>query len=76
MLDALVWVLDFRWAHGLPTSTARVFFLVFFALVTLFGVHFSRAYVYQGAEDQARWRDLRIWVVVIMAIQTGIYLVL
>jgi hypothetical protein len=74
--DALVWLLDFRWAHGLSTSTARVFFLVFFALVTLFGVHFRREYVYRGAEDQARWRDLRLWVVVIMAIQTVIYLIL
>ena len=69
-------ILDFRWAHGMSVSTARVFFLGFFALVALFGASFSRAYVYRGAEDEARWRDLRIWVIGIMAIPAVIYLTL
>lgn len=69
-------VLDFRWAQGMPVSTARLFFLGFFALIALFGLSLPRAYIYRGAEDEARWRDLRIWVLGIMAIPTVIYVAL
>jgi hypothetical protein len=71
----LRYVLDFQWTHGMPMGTARALFMVFFLVVALFGVLQSRRYVYAGAESQARWRDLRLWVVVIMALQAGIYLV-
>ena len=73
MLDRLAWLLDFRWAHGLPGWAPRVFYFSFFALVVLFGLQFRRDYVLRGAPDEARWRDLRLWVVFVMAIPTVLY---
>lgn len=71
----LIEILDFRWANGLSIGVARAFFLAFFAAIVVFGWSFGREYVYRGAEDQARWRDLRLWVIGIMAIPAVIYLV-
>ncbi len=68
------WILDFQWTHGFSLTTAHIFFMFFFLLVTVFAIHFKREYVYQGAEDEKPWRDLRIWAAVIMAIQVGLYL--
>jgi len=34
-----------------------------------------RKYIYEGAPNNARWRDLRIWAVLLMAIQLAIHLV-
>lgn len=34
-----------------------------------------RKYIYEGAETKARWRDVRIWAVLLMAIQLAIYAV-
>ena len=68
------YLLDFQWAHGLSLGSARLLFMVFFVLITLFGLAVKKEYVFRGAEDRARWRDLRLWVAVIMAIQIGLYL--
>ncbi len=74
-MQTLSFVLDFQWTHALPPGTARLAFMLFFAAVTLAGVLMTREHVYRGAEDRARWRDLRLWVAGIMALQVGIYLV-
>lgn len=34
-----------------------------------------REYIYEGAPNNARWRDLRIWAALLMAIQIAIHLV-
>jgi len=68
------YILDFRWAHDLSLSTARLFFMAFFVLITVFGLSMSREYVFRGAEDRALWRDLRLWVIVIMTVQFSLYL--
>ena len=68
------YILDFRWAHDLSMTTARVFFFVFFILITVFGLSVTKEYVFRGAADEARWRDLRLWVIVIMSIQMSLYL--
>jgi hypothetical protein len=69
-------ILGFHWADHLSIGVARAFFLGFFALIVVFGLAFPRAYIFSGAPDQARWRDLRLWVIAIMAIPTVLYLVL
>ena len=69
------YLLDFQWAAGLSDGTVRALFVAFFALTLVFVLLQKREYVYRDAPDQARWRDLRIWAVGILAIQTVIYLV-
>ena len=69
-------ILGFHWADGSSTAVARACFLAFFAVLVAGAFAIPRAYIYAGAPDQARWRDLRLWVAAIMAIPTFIYLVL
>ena len=73
-METLRYVLDFQWAAGLSLATARLFFLAFFLLVLLFAVLQRRDYVYAGAPDRARWRDLRLWSVALIAVQIAIYM--
>ena len=63
MLDALP-----VWIAYLVTATLFVGLAVGSLLV-------PRAEVLRDAPDQARWRDIRIWSVVLIAIQLGIYAV-
>ncbi len=65
---------NFDWLAGLPLPWGR--FLVILALIIpmVFALTLPRKYIYQGAEDQSRWRNLKIWVFVIVAIQISIYL--
>lgn len=74
MLEALQQVFGFHWADTLPIGAARACFLLFFGTIVLFAFAFPRRFVYEGAPDAARWRDLRLWVVIVMAIPTVIYL--
>ena len=34
-----------------------------------------KAWLYVGAPDQARWRDVRIWASVLILIQIGLYVI-
>lgn len=72
-MDALEYVLDFRWAAGLGAVQIRLCFLAFFAAVALFALFQDREYVYLGAPDRGRWRDLRLWALAILAVQAALY---
>ena len=74
MMQALRYVLDFQWAHGLSTGVAQILFIASFVGVAIFALLQSRAYVYRGAPDERIWRDLRVWAVLVMALATGLYL--
>ena len=73
-MDRLRYILDFQWAAGLSLATARLFFLAFFLLVLVFAVLQRRDYIYAGAPDRARWRDLRLWAAALMVLQIAIYM--
>jgi hypothetical protein len=73
-MEALKYVLDFQWAAGLSDGAVRGLFLAFFALTAVFVLAQRRDYVYQGAPDQAWWRDLRLWAMGILLVQSAIYL--
>ncbi len=74
MKEAILYVLDFKWAHGMEEGGVRILFIAFFAVVLLFALRQDEDFVYEGAPDRARWRDLRIWAAGIMAIQIVLYL--
>ena len=69
------YILDFGWARELTSAQVHAVFFAFFAAVTLFGLLLDREFVFRGAEDRSRWRDLRLWVVAIMAIQAALYVI-
>lgn len=73
-MRAVRYILDFEWALGFSDASVRICFLSVFALVLVFALLQNKDYVYQGAPDRARWRDLRLWAAALLAIQAGIYL--
>jgi hypothetical protein len=55
------------------TQVARSIFLIFFGLLALGAFLLPRAYIYQGASSRAAWRDLRLWVLVLVILHAGVY---
>ena len=74
-MEMLRSILNFTWAQDLSMSTVKFCFLTFFMLILIFALYQRRDYVYQGAPDQARWRDLRIWAALILIAQSTLYLI-
>ena len=68
-------ILNFSWANDFSISTVKLCFLAFFTLILIFALSQRRTYVYQGAPDHARWRDLRIWAALILIAQSTLYLI-
>ncbi|MCZ6792339.1 MAG: hypothetical protein O7J95_01850 [Planctomycetota bacterium] len=57
-------------------TVARTIFIVFFVLL-LGGVYLlPRIYIFRGAPSTRRWRDLRLWALVLVVIHVAIYLAL
>lgn len=60
MLKAVLGPLDV-WLSGLPPWTGRLCAIVLFLAGAVWALTLKRSYVYLGAPDDARWRDLRLW---------------
>ncbi len=63
------------WIHALPLWTAKVGAILLFAGVLAMVWSLPKDFVYFGAPDRGRWRDLRVWATVLLAVQCGIYYV-
>lgn len=61
---------------GLPMWTAQACAIGLFGLALLFAWLTPRRFIYLGAPDQARWRDLRIWATLVLIPYMLIYLML
>lgn len=72
-IEGIGYVLDFRWAARLDGVQVRLCFLAFFVAVAVFALSQDRDYVYLGAPDRRRWRDLRLWALAILAVQAALY---
>ncbi len=59
-LRAVLGPLD-AWLAGLPLWAGRASAVTLFLVAGLWLLTLKREYVYLGAPDQARWRDLRLW---------------
>jgi hypothetical protein len=46
---------------------------VVFVFTALWAWTFKRDYIFEGAPSQHRWRDIRIWAVILLAVQTVLY---
>lgn len=65
---------NFNWLHNVPDGWGRVLLILDFIAPLLFALSMKRKYIYQDARDQTWWRNLKLWVLVIVAVQIGIYL--
>jgi len=65
---------NFNWLSNVPETWARFIVICAFIAPLIFAMTMKKKYIYQDAEDQAWWRNLKIWVVIIVAVQVAIYL--
>ncbi len=63
------------WIDSLPLWTGTACAVGLFVLVGLWAFTLKRSYIYLGAPDQKRWRDLRIWTTLVLLPYIIIYLV-
>ena len=64
-----------EWLSSLPVWWANVITVVLF--IAIAGACFAvpKSVFMADAPDQARWRDIRWWAVILIAVQLGIYAV-
>lgn len=60
---------------GLPQWTPRAGAMAMFAATLLLAWSLPERFVWNGAPDRARWRDLRLWATGLTLIQFGLYLI-
>ena len=58
----------------LPPLVWRFSICAYLVMGTVWALFLSRDYVFLGSPDQARWRDLRLWVPVLLVPYLLIYL--
>jgi hypothetical protein len=62
------------WLIGLPDWAGRASAAGLFIAAGIWVLTLKRDYIYRGAADQARWRDLRIWALVALLPYVVLYL--
>ena len=63
------------WLSRIPLYWAVVVAVALFAGIAVWAWFRPASYIYAGAPDRARWRDLRIWATVLMLIQIVLYVI-
>ena len=66
-------MLNFNWLADLPITAARIIVLLAFLVPLIFAFILPRTYIYLGARDQKKWRNLKWWILGLIMIQTAIY---
>ncbi len=59
---------------SMPVAWANYISIVGFVLLALLVWKIPRHIIYSQAPDDARWRDIRIWATVLIAMQLVLYL--
>jgi len=65
---------NFDFLANLSEGWARFLVILAYIIPLIFALTLSRKYIYEGAEDQKLWRNLKIWVFVIVAVMVAVYL--
>lgn len=63
-----------QFLNGLPPPVWRGTVCTFLILGTCWALFLTRGYIYQGAPTAARWRDLRLWIPLLLLPYLIIYL--
>ena len=58
---------------SMPVAWANYLSIAGFLLLALLVWLIPRKLIYTGAEDSARWRDIRIWASVLITLQLFLY---
>jgi len=65
---------NFDMFSDLSHGWSRFLVIIAFIIPLLFALSQSKKYIYQGAADMKPWRNLKLWVFVIVFIQVLIYI--
>lgn len=65
-----------RWLGSLSMATAVICTVGLFVITGIWVWTLQREYIYLGAPDRARWRDLRIWATLVLLPYIAVYLIL
>ncbi len=66
-------MLNFNWLTDVSLTAAHIIILLAFIIPLIFALVLPRAYIYLGAKDQKKWRNLKWWIVILVAIQVLVY---
>lgn len=67
-------MLNFNWLLDIPMNVVKYIVLLAFIVPLVFALILPRQYIYLGAKDQKKWRNLKWWILALVLIQAGIYL--
>ncbi|MCK4304619.1 MAG: hypothetical protein KAY24_10320 [Candidatus Eisenbacteria sp.] len=62
------------WFMDIPLFWAKILGTIFFVSVIIWALMRPKEYIFRGAPDRKRWRDLRIWAAVILVVQIILYI--
>ncbi|UCE40647.1 MAG: hypothetical protein JSV17_14535 [Candidatus Aminicenantes bacterium] len=64
-----------EWLEGLPLVLGKYIATLFFIGMIFWAWLRPHNFIFEGAPDKSRWRDLRIWATVFLGIQVVLYIV-
>lgn len=67
-------LLEFHWLTGMGLGWATALVVTAYLALLAYGVSRSRDFIFEGAPDRRRVRDLRLWLAPIVIIQMALYL--
>jgi hypothetical protein len=73
-MDALRSFLEFEWLTGVSLGWVTALVVAGYAGLLAFGASRSSDFVYEGAPDRRRRRDLRLWLIPVVLGQILLYL--
>lgn len=59
--------------NSMPRYWGVILVGLMFIGVVIWYFFYPRTEVYKGAPDKAKWRDVRLWAIILMAIQVLLY---
>ncbi len=66
-------MLDFDWLADLPPFWARAMVIGFFLAALVFALTRRRSDIFEGVERPRWYMNLKLWVLVLVVIQVGLY---
>jgi hypothetical protein len=64
-----------EWLEGLPIVLGKYIVTLLFIVMIVWAWFRPPKFIFEGAPDKSRWRDLRIWATVFLGIQVILYMI-
>jgi hypothetical protein len=62
-----------EWLRELPLYVPKIIATLIFIGVTVWAWMRPKSFIYEGAPNKKMWRDLRLWITGMMAVQIFLY---